>query len=128
MSNTAHRIFHKSIKLMEERIRAKVRHAVLLIETDYGDYTYEFGKDENEATTLLLANRFVAEKATKMFIQRYKTAHLVMCQTCAGSGEVLRDGYILTACSRCKGGGQVVLTVQHTEDETNKQQIRPEND
>lgn len=114
MNETTHRVFEKSVRLIESRAKVKVTNAVLLLETNFGPFTLELNPDIKTPNNLVLANRYIAERTTDLFVRRYATGQMVTCRQCSGVGELFA-GEALITCSRCNGGGVMVVTVNKDE-------------
>lgn len=114
MANTSlkeqgERIFLKCIGLFESRFRIKVKNAFLVIETDNGNLEYVYRDDPY---ILLLLTRIVAA-GVRGLIPIKQGGGMVNCDRCLGEGETI-EGDILACCSKCKGGGKMMITIKET--------------
>lgn len=99
-------LFEKCLNLIQQRTRLRIRNAILLIDTESGDYQVVL-KDKPEI--LLLINKFYTRQLVGLIMKRYGS-QLVPCDKCVEGEYYIGD--ILVVCSKCKGGGQMVVSFE----------------
>src|SRR5688572_8332768 len=100
----AERIFYKAISLMEDRLRLKIKNAVFILDTDYGEFEFVL-KDKPEL--LILMQKFYNKRLTSLIMHK-RGSQLITCDLCLGTGETTSGGMLID-CSKCKGGGEMMV-------------------
>lgn len=100
------RLFEKCITLLEQRLKVKIKNAVLIVDTDYGEAAFEL-HEKKQPETVMLVSGFFHEKLIKLISRSRVGSSIITCDICLGAGEVYAD-CLLRTCSKCKGGGKVV--------------------
>lgn len=104
-SDLGKRLFLKFIGLTEERMSWKVKKAVVIFETDKGNFVYHLSDD---IPTFQLLLWYFNDTLTRFMGMQFGTT-LVTCGRCSGSGLVWMEN-ISETCPKCKGGGQMIIT------------------
>lgn len=106
--NQGQRVFHKSIGLLEERLGFKVKKAILLIETDFGDFQYML---RNDISTFQMILTYFQKKLNEVAFLRFGSS-LVRCDRCLdGTGLVWLPSGQSETCPKCNGGGEMMVTI-----------------
>lgn len=104
ITENANRVFLKSIGLLESRLGLKVKNAVMILDTDFGNVELIF---KDDPMILTLVERFLHQRMMRVILNNNQNGLVVTCSKCMGGGEVEEGGMLIT-CSKCKGGGEVV--------------------
>lgn len=99
------RLFNKCIALMEHRLNIRIKNAVLVFDSDYGEGFVELNEKPEE--NLLITSRYFHGKLIKTLSRNRAGSGIIPCDRCMGAGELIEGG-LLSTCQKCKGGGQVV--------------------
>lgn len=125
-NDTLTKLFEKCLGLITQRTGLRIRNAVMLIDTEQGDFQVVL-KDKPQI--LLLINKFYTRQLLGLIMKRYGS-QLIPCDRCNGEGEYMSPGEVtvLSLCPKCKGGGQMVVSFDVDKigenDDTNRKQSK----
>lgn len=103
--NQSARLFQKCISLMEQRLNLRIKNAVLVFDSDYGQGFVELNDKPEE--NLMITSRYHHGKLMETLSRNRAGGGIITCDRCLGGGELIEGGLLIT-CKKCKGGGQVV--------------------
>ena len=115
LQNTAQLVFNKCVRLLEQRLKIKVKTAVLSIDTDFG--TFQYTLNDNLVENLLLLEKMFHQDLIRLATKGQVSGGIIVCPDCLGSGEGIREGALIT-CGRCNGGGEVIPMLDKTGDKS----------
>jgi len=126
IKDVAGQLFRKCISLLEQRLHIKITSAVLLINSDYGEY--EFHLKDNDYENLTLMSKFFHKRLIEVVGRKQFIAGLVICDVCLGAGETVKEDGFISDCTKCKGGGEVARVYPTAQTELYKKLEGEQND
>lgn len=97
--------FDKALDLLEKKLHAKIKTAVLTIRTKDGEY--EVSKGHSSNITIMQLGSVQTKVAALLQRPSLFPGQIAICSLCGGNGRDLDNSF--QNCATCKGGGQIIL-------------------